>query len=118
MEPWNDLEPTTKLQWALQMAEAVAVLNNFEHGVIVHDDIQPPQFLPTKDGKLKFVSFSSVVCCFLLFARTTERLTLCDTLLVIKNDFNRAEIMLFDEENQEYCRYRNDVGPADVRIFI
>jgi serine/threonine protein kinase len=23
--------------------------------------------------------------------------------------------MLFDEENQEYCRYRNDVGPADWR---
>jgi hypothetical protein len=34
VEPWNDLEPTTKLQWALQMAEAVMVLNNFDKGVM------------------------------------------------------------------------------------
>ena len=54
LEPWNDLTPTEKLEYALQMAEAVAALNNYEFGVIVHDDIQPAQFLPTKDGNLKF----------------------------------------------------------------
>lgn len=30
------------------------------------------------------------------------------------NDFNRAEIMLFNEKDQEYCRYRNDPGHGDV----
>ena len=54
VEPWNDLKPTTKLEWALQMAEGVALLNNYVGGVVVHDDIQLPQFLPTADGRLKF----------------------------------------------------------------
>jgi serine/threonine protein kinase len=31
------------------------------------------------------------------------------------NDFNRAEIMLFNEKDQEYCRYRNDPGQGDWR---
>lgn len=62
VEPWNDLSPTAKLEYALLMAEAVAVLNNHENGVIVHDDIQPAQFLPTKDG-LKFVRIHALWCC-------------------------------------------------------
>lgn len=49
----NDLEPTTKLEWALEMAEAVALLHNYKHGVIVHDDIQLGQFLVHADGHLK-----------------------------------------------------------------
>ena len=31
------------------------------------------------------------------------------------NDFNRAEIMLFNEKDQEYCRYRNNPGHGDWR---
>jgi len=30
------------------------------------------------------------------------------------NDFNRAEIMLFNEKDKEYCRYRNNPGHGDV----
>ena len=33
--PMNDLSPSLKLDYALQMAESIAVLNNFEGGVIV-----------------------------------------------------------------------------------
>ena len=29
-------------------------------------------------------------------------------------DFNRAEFMLYDEENGEYCKYRNGPGNGDV----
>ena len=32
------------------------------------------------------------------------------------NDFNRAEPMLFNSEDQEYCKYRNAEGPGTVSI--
>ena len=32
------------------------------------------------------------------------------------NDFNRAEIMLWDENNEEYCRYRNGRGHGNVSV--
>jgi len=32
----NNLDGTTKLEWALQIAESVALLHNHEKGVIVH----------------------------------------------------------------------------------
>lgn len=81
----NDLLPGAKLTWALEMAEAVQFLHNYKDGVIVHDDIQLAQFLLQENGHLKI------------------------------NDFNRAEPMLFDVENQEYCRYRNNPGHGDWR---
>jgi hypothetical protein len=106
VEPWNDLSPMAKLEYALLMAEAVAVLNNYENGVIVHDDIQPAQFLPTKDG-LKFVRIHVLLCfAFFAYGQTTHTFA--------QNDFNRAEIMLYDEDNQEYCQYRNGIGSGDV----
>lgn len=80
----NHLAPRLKLEWSLSMAEAVAVLHSFPGGVIVHDDIQLPQFLLTSDGSLKL------------------------------NDFNRAEVMLFDEKKKVYCGYRNNPGGGDV----
>lgn len=46
----------------------------------MHDDIQIPQFMRGKDGILKLV------------------------------DFNRAEVMLYDPESEEYCKYLN--GPV------
>jgi hypothetical protein len=83
----NNLTATRKLVWALEMAESIALLNNFEGGVIVHDDVQLVQWLVTEDH---------------------EHLKL--------NDFNRAEVMLYDETNQEYCKYRNNPGNGDVRV--
>ena len=47
---------------------------------VVHDDIHLAQFLYTDDGRMKL------------------------------NDFNRAEVMLYDEEKEEYCYYRNGRG--------
>jgi hypothetical protein len=84
----NNLSGTQKLIWSLEMAEAVMLLHGFPDGVIVHDDIQLTQFLVTNNGKLKL------------------------------NDFNRAEIMLWNEKDKEYCKYRNYVGRGDVSDFI
>eukprot|EP00977_Amphora_coffeiformis_P000909 scaffold190_cov171-Amphora_coffeaeformis.AAC.34 len=81
----NDLNAATKLEWALQMAESVALLHNHPHGVIVHDDVQLFQWLIADDGHIKM------------------------------NDFNRAEFMVYDEEHKEYCQYKNGVGPGDFR---
>jgi serine/threonine protein kinase len=80
----NNLSGTVKLKYALDMAEAVLLLHAHPGGVIVHDDIQLSQFLLDEKGRLKL------------------------------NDFNRAEIMLFNEKDQEYCRYRNNPGHGDV----
>ena len=54
----NELLPVTKLEWSLDMAEAVALLHNHERGVIVHDDIQLSQFLISEDGHLKMGDFN------------------------------------------------------------
>jgi serine/threonine protein kinase len=84
----NTLSGTQKLEWSLDMAEAVLLLHTFPGGVIVHDDIQLSQFLISSNGALKL------------------------------NDFNRAEIMLWNERDNEYCKYRNHPGGGDVRIYF
>ena len=84
----NTLSGTQKLEWSLQMAESLLLLHSFPSGVIVHDDIQLSQFLLSESGKLKL------------------------------NDFNRAEIMLWNERDQEYCKYRNYPGWGDVSEAI
>jgi serine/threonine protein kinase len=83
----NTLSGTQKLEFSLQMAESVLLLHAFLGGVIVHDDIQLSQFLISETGELKL------------------------------NDFNRAEIMLWNEEDQEYCKYRNYPGWGDVSRY-
>jgi len=84
LDPRNKFTPTQKLNYALEMAEAVLLLHSWPDGVIVHDDIQLTQYLLTPDGHLKL------------------------------NDFNRAEIMLWNEKDQEYCKYKNHPGHGDV----
>jgi len=96
VKPLNGFDPAVKLIISLQMAEAVAFLHNHESGVIVHDDIQLSQFLLTFDGRGKEFDSSQQI--------------------VKLNDFNRAEVMLFDEENQEYCRYRTGPGNGGVSL--
>ena len=54
----NDLNATTKLEWALQMAESLAILHNHYQGVIVHDDVQPFQWLIAEDGHIKMNDFN------------------------------------------------------------
>ena len=57
----NDLHPTRKLEWALQMAESVALMHNNLHGVIVHDDVQPFQWMIGDDGNVKANDFNRAV---------------------------------------------------------
>lgn len=92
--PQNNLTATEKLHIALDMAETIAELHGFPDGVIVHNDIQPSQFL--------YASYGG--------GGRRHRLKL--------NDFNRAEIMLWDEGAQEYCRYRSGYGRGNVRGFF
>ena len=73
--PQNEYDGVEKLEMALGMAESIAVMHGFEGGVIVHNDVQPCQWLRTKLGQL------------------------------VLGDFNRAEIMEWNDEKQEYCKY-------------
>lgn len=85
VKPQNSLSVSAKLYLAIEMAESIAVLHEYPEGRIVHDDIQLSQFLYDANGFVKF------------------------------NDFNRAEIMLWNEEKQEFCRYRNGEGSGNYR---
>ena len=83
-----------KLEHALDMSKALALLHNNRFGVIVHDDIKLDQFLMT----------------------TTTTKSNKDHVRVKLNDFNRAEGMMYDHKHQEYCKYRNGEGRGDVRV--
>jgi serine/threonine protein kinase len=85
VSPQNNFSPDKKLVLALQMAEAIADLHGFKNGVIVHGDIQLCQYLFNRDGQLKL------------------------------NDFNRAELMLWDTEKQEYCRFKSGLVYGNYR---
>lgn len=84
VKPQNHFCAEDKLLIALEMAESLALLHDFPDGVIVHDDVQLSQFLYDPNGTIKL------------------------------NDFNRAEIMLWDDEREQYCRYRNNPGNGNV----
>ena len=86
LKPHNSFTAMEKLSVATQMAESIADLHGYPGGVIVHGDIQLSQFLYTEDKSIIKI-----------------------------NDFNRAEFMLWDEENGEYCRYTNGRGHGNVR---
>ena len=89
LKPQNKLTVKQKLTFCLEMAEGIANLHNYPGGVIVHDDIQLPQFLMTDDNQhIKF------------------------------QDFNRGEILLFDEKHQEYCTYINGKGHGDMSSLL
>jgi len=77
VSPRNNYTANEKLVLALKMSEAIADLHGFKEGVIVHNDIQLCQYLINRYGQMKL------------------------------NDFNRAEILLWDRETEEYCRYRS-----------
>ena len=81
----NDIDDKDKLMFSLEMAEAIADLHGFKDGIIIHGDIQPIQFLLTKDLHLKL------------------------------NDFNRAEIMLYDQKDDMYCRFKSGEGNGNAR---
>merc|ERR1740117_2246057 len=73
----NNYTIQEKLNMAIRMAESIADLHGFVDGVIVHDDVQLCQWLQTMDGTLKL------------------------------GDFNRAEVMEYNYQKKEYCKYNN-----------
>jgi serine/threonine protein kinase len=85
---WNNLSGEQKLKYGLQMAETVALLHGYPKGVIVHNDLQLSQFLLDSNDDIKL------------------------------NDFNRGEIMFWNEKDQEYCKYKNNPGKGDVRVML
>jgi serine/threonine protein kinase len=85
LHPENNLTASEKLFLAKEMAEGLAVLHGFRGGVMVHNDVQLCQWLYDEHHRIKL------------------------------NDFNRAEVMLYDEENGQWCRYRNGPGNGNYR---
>lgn len=85
VKPQNDYTTLEKLELALAMAESLAVLHSYEGGLIVHDDVQLCQWLRTRDDRL------------------------------VLGDFNRAEIMDWNEEKGEYCMYNNGYAYGNYR---
>jgi hypothetical protein len=49
---------------------------------------------------------------------TLEQFLVAEDGTMKLNDFNRAEFMLWNEKDEEYCRYRNNPGAGYVRFFI
>lgn len=84
-EPLNDhITPEEKLEIALEMAKCLAAMHGYEDGVIAHVDLQLGQFMRGRDGLIKIV------------------------------DFNRAEPLLYDTNNEKYCAWCNGVPPDGV----
>ena len=84
VHPMNNYNIEEKLDIALQMAESLADLHGYKGGVIVHDDVQLCQWLEAWNGRLKL------------------------------GDFNRAEIMEWNEKNKSYCKYSNGHSGGNV----
>jgi serine/threonine protein kinase len=83
--PDQKTTPDQKLVLSLEMAQGLALLHGNPDGMIIHGDVQMSQFLLSKDK----------------------------TMLKL-NDFNRAEILLWDETHNEYCQHRNGVGRGRI----
>jgi serine/threonine protein kinase len=79
------LSPTEKITTALMMAEALADLHGYTGGAIGHFDIQMGQYLFNEDGHLKL------------------------------SDFNRAGPLMWNEAEQEYCRFWMGSAGGNVR---
>lgn len=79
-EEYGELSPEDKFVIVSEVAVAIASLHGFRDGVIVHGNLDLSQLLFNEEGYVKL------------------------------NDFNRAEILLFDEDDQKYCKYEN--GPS------
>mmetsp|Transcript_27948 Transcript_27948/g.67338 ORF Transcript_27948/g.67338 Transcript_27948/m.67338 type:complete len:651 (+) Transcript_27948:355-2307(+) len=79
--PVNDIKPQKKLTIALELAKGIATMHGHQDGVIANVDVQVGQFCRGKDGLIKIL------------------------------DFNRAEVMMYDEDQEEYCKFQNGPPP-------
>lgn len=84
LHPMNDYTIEEKLYTALAMAESIADLHGYKGGVIVHDDVQLCQWLENADQELKL------------------------------GDFNRAEMMEWNDTGSSYCKYENGFVNGNV----
>mmetsp|Transcript_21549 Transcript_21549/g.46870 ORF Transcript_21549/g.46870 Transcript_21549/m.46870 type:complete len:624 (+) Transcript_21549:183-2054(+) len=79
--PVNQIAPLRKLEMALELAKGIATMHGHSDGVIANVDVQIGQFCRGKDGLIKVL------------------------------DFNRAEVMMYDEDRDEYCKFENGSPP-------
>jgi len=79
--PLNKIDGVEKLQLSLELAKGIAAMHGHSEGVIANVDVQIGQFCRGKDGLVKIL------------------------------DFNRAEVMLYDERQGGYCRFENGKPP-------
>ncbi|KAL9190903.1 hypothetical protein ACHAXT_000609 [Thalassiosira profunda] len=77
----NHIEPLEKLEMALELAKGLASMHGHSDGVIANVDVQIGQFCRGTDGLIKVL------------------------------DFNRAEVMMYDETREEYCKFSNGPPP-------
>ena len=84
----NEFTPREKLEVVLAMAESLAVLHGYKDGVIVHNDVQPCQWLER-------------------YRPSHQDSTIhIDSKHLVLGDFNRATILRWNKEKQAYCKYR------------
>jgi hypothetical protein len=81
LTPRNEIGAGEKLAMSLEMAKGLAVMHGHSGGVIANVDVQIGQFSRGNDGLIKII------------------------------DFNRAEVMLYDEVENEYCKFENGYPP-------
>ena len=97
----NELEPREKLETALAMAESLADLHGFKDGAIVHNDVQPCQWLQRRDN---------------MDSTSPEKVrSHIDSGSLVLGDFNRATIMQWNAEKGSYCKYREGQALGNYR---
>ena len=79
--PVNHIKAQEKLEMAIELAKGIATMHGHKDGVIANVDVQIGQFCRGNNGMIKIL------------------------------DFNRAEVMLYDENYGQYCRFENGVPP-------
>ena len=79
--PVNNIGAEEKLEMSLELAKGLAAMHGHSGGVIANVDVQLGQFSRGKDGLIKIL------------------------------DFNRAEAMLYDEIEEDYCKFENGSPP-------
>lgn len=87
----SGVDPYNKLLVVTEASHALAALHGYQDGVIVHGDFSLCQLLFDESGAVQL------------------------------DDFNRAEILLFDEDSGAYCKFQNGEGfsvrPPSLHTF-
>ena len=87
--PRNGLSPSTKLRYALEMAESIADLHGNDRGAIIHGDIHLGQWLRKSP----------------------------DDPLVL-SDFNLAKVLSWNAQKGEFCKAQSGRGNGNVSVLL